>query len=185
MPKPPYNAGLFLLPMLLALPALPQDSASNKTPVQTLRPSPATKDWNRLRDLVTAFITEEGTRKVFSEQGRLAESFASDDSFSRFVAPWRARLSALPATQEEASNVEFEVNQKEDGTTSYLMTFHHPGPANALTIVRTLWQDGSLLKVTFMKGFSNIPFNHSMHDRLMTRDDYYRPPTQYTPIGRH
>jgi hypothetical protein len=144
----------------------------------------ADKNWTRIRTLISFLITDEGTRKVFTSHRGLGESFGSEEHFSFFVAPWRARLSVLPAARQEALDVDLETLQKADGTTTCLMTYHHQEPANAITIVKTVWQGENLLKVVFMKGFSNILDDNAARNRKYEREESYRQPVRPLPGAR-
>jgi len=134
---------------------------------------PTPQEWARLRALVDALVTEEGTRKVFSSQSNLADSFSSEEHFATFVAPWRTRLVPLPLTRQDASAVDVDIRRTAEGITACLMTFHHEEPVNAITIMRTLWRDDHLLKVIFMKGFANIRLS-SPHRNRMDEEDFLR-----------
>lgn len=137
-----------------------------------LGPSAVDKSWNRLRTLMSLLVTDEGTRKAFNNYQTLGDSFSSEDHFSYFVAPWRVRLSVLPASPREAPDVEVEVLSKPNGTTTYLLTYHHQEPANAITIVQSVWLDENLLKVSFMKGFSNVPDNAGRNRKNAWEESY-------------
>ena len=143
------------------------------------------KEWARLRTLMASLVTEEGTRKAFGTYPGLGEAFTSEDQFSYFVAPWRSRLSVLPATRQEAPDVEVELFPKSDGTMTCMMTYHHQQPANAITIVKTVWQSDNLMKVVFMKGFSQIPDDNAARNRLFrSQDEYNRQWSRPAPTRR-
>ncbi|GLH73134.1 hypothetical protein GETHLI_16360 [Geothrix limicola] len=168
---PRSNRAWILSVLLLGVcPGRAQGLAPMATPV----PAAADKYWGRLRTLVSFLVTDEGTRKVFASHRGLGDSFGSEEHFAYFVAPWRPRLSALPANRQEAGGVELETLQKADGTTTCLMTFHHQEPAHAITILKTVWMDDTLLKVSFMKGFAEIPDDNAARNRQYAREEAYR-----------
>lgn len=143
---------------------------------QTAAPAPraATREWGHLCMLTAALSTEEGTRTIYTSHPELGEAFSSEEHFERFVAPWRNRLAKLPPTPPEAPDVDMDVRPKEDGTTTCLLTFHHEAPAHAITILKTLWRDGHLLKLVFMKGFTNVQMG-PQRDRYDYGDSYRSP----------
>ncbi|WP_243318728.1 hypothetical protein [Geothrix paludis] len=100
----------------------------------------------------------------------MADAFSSEEHFATFVAPWRARLAPLPATRQEAPEVDVDIRSTAEGTTACLVTFHHQEPANAITILRTLWQDDHLLRVVFMKGFTNVRLSSPYRNRMDDED---------------
>lgn len=146
------RAWLISFCLLGAPPVWAQSAPQTATPATRM----AAKEWGRLCMLTAALSTEEGTRTIFASHPDLSEAFSSEEHFERFVAPWRSRIVKLPATPPEAPDVDVDVRPKDDGTTTCLLTFHHETPANAITILKTLWQDGRLMKVVFMKGFTNV-----------------------------
>jgi len=172
----------WILPLFLLGVSL--TGAQGPAPASAPVPSMADKNWTRIRTLISFLITDEGTRKVFTSHRGLGESFGSEEHFSFFVAPWRARLSVLPAARQEALDVDLETLQKADGTTTCLMTYHHQEPANAITIVKTVWQGENLLKVVFMKGFSNILDDNAARNRKYEREESYRQPVRPLPGAR-
>jgi hypothetical protein len=116
-------------------------------------------EWNRLRALAAALSTEDGTRDLFARSPMLGEAFSTLDYFFDYVAPWRPRLAALPPSQQEAEGVEVEVTRDGHGASVFRLTYHHEAPANAITIIKTVWQGETLMKLVFMKGFANLDYS--------------------------
>ncbi len=144
---------LWLLSPMVLVGSLAQAQGINPEPppVQVSK-----AEWNRLRELASALATEDGTRDLYTKCPRLMETFSSADYFHTFVAPWRPRLAPLPSSQKEAEGVDLEVTRDAYGASTYRLTYHHEQPANAITIVKSVWQGETLLKLTFLKGFANI-----------------------------
>ncbi|HEX9082028.1 MAG TPA: hypothetical protein VF768_07095 [Holophagaceae bacterium] len=111
------------------------------------------KLWSHLRVLVSQLGTEEGTRTVFLENPGLGDAFSSLDTFDYFIKPWRTRLVPLPATLQEARHLDLDLDRMSDGTSICRITFHHPGEARAITIMKTVWRGEHLVKLEFLKGF--------------------------------
>jgi hypothetical protein len=116
-------------------------------------------EWTRLRELTAALTTEHGTRALFERSPSLVEAFSSEDVFFAFVAPWRSRITRLPASLQEAQDVEVEVKRDGRGSSTFRLTYYHQQPANAITILRAGWQGDSLFKLGFMKGFTHEQTN--------------------------
>ena len=177
MAKSQIHCWIFLLLLVGVLPARSQDFYAPRS--QELKPPPGTsssvtgKDWIRLRTLVSALSTEQGTQKVFTSNSGLGDAFSSEEHFCSFVAPWRSRLILLPPSQQEATDVDVELRKRPDGTTTCLLTFHHQKPENAITILKLVWLDDSLTKVAFMKGFAQIPDDNASRNRRHAMEDYY------------
>lgn len=177
------RAWIFLVLLGGALPGQSQDFYGRPQDYygkpQELKPPPGesssvtSKDWARLRTLVSALGNEQGTQGIFSSNGGLRDSFTSAEHFCSFVAPWRTRLTPLPASQPEAPDVEVELRKRSDGTTTCLLTFHHQKPENAITILKLVWLDDSLLKLAFLKGFAQIPDDNASRNRRYAIEDSY------------
>lgn len=168
------------LAWMLALLAHPQAPLRAQAPASPAQPPVSKGEWARLSSVAAALCSEQGTQGLYISQPALADSFASDAFFSEFVAKWRPRLSPLPAAWKEGGNIDVDVRHREDGTTTYMVTFHHEQPENAITILKTVWQDQALIKVDFMKGFSHVSFDNASKIRQQNQaDDYQRQVQQY------
>lgn len=119
--------------------------------------SPA--EWSRLRALTTSLRTPEGCRSIFRAQPRLSSNYTSEDFFLGKMAKWQGRIHSIEEKQEQAKDLSVEVFHREDGTEVYYLTFHHREPVNSITILKSIWQEDSLLAVDLMKGFTKVPFS--------------------------
>lgn len=101
---------------------------------------------------MVSLSTDAGSRELYLKQPRMGQNFASLDHFLDYAAKWRPGLSPLPESIHKAlEQVDISVREKPDGTSIYL-TFYHREPPNTLTYLRTIWVNGALAKLEFIKG---------------------------------
>lgn len=164
----------------LVSPTLPaQDSDATEAPT----PPVSKAEWKRLQTLTSKLVSEEATLKLYQESPGLGDSFGSNESFSDLVSKWRQKISPLMDTWSDSPNVEVKVNRKEDGTDVFFLTFYHEKPANSMTILKTVWSSNNLLKISFLKGFANVPYDNASRVRYLNKQeddmrrwrDYYQP----------
>lgn len=130
-------------------------------------------EWNRLRAVTLALVTEEGTKKLFRETPSLGEAFYSETVFLEQIAKWRPKISALPERWTAMANAEVNPHESQDGTLSYFVTYHHGDAINSITILRTNWRDNTLTTLSFMKGLANVPYDKATKNRDYNGYDTY------------
>lgn len=131
-------------------------------------------EWSRLRSLTESLRTTEGCRRVFRSQPDLASAYASEEFFLSKMVKWQGRIQPIDEKQEQARDLSMEVLHRDDGTQIYYLTFHHREPANAITILKSVWRADSLVAVDLMRGFAKVPFSSA--DYQPSRHHYYMPP---------
>jgi hypothetical protein len=133
----------------------------------TLDASDATglPQWATIRRITELLQTDEGALTFLHENPLLASQYAADSYFLDYVAKWRPRVPVLPYAQdsEEESDSTWCVIDG-DGTRATSVTFHHPVPENAITILTIRWEDQQIASLTFMRGFENVtPRRHRLN----------------------
>lgn len=152
--------------------------AAQVAEAQPAMPRLSPNEWSRLKVLADNLRTPEGCSRVFRSQPDLASAYASEDFFLGKMAKLQSRIQPVSEKQDQALDLSLEVLRREDGTRIYYLTFHHREPANAITILKSVWRDDSLEAVELMKGFAKVPF--SFADQQQSRRYYYNSPPRGT-----
>lgn len=154
--------------------------AAQTAPALPAMPKLSQGEWSRLKALTDSLRSVEGCRRVYRAQPGLASAYSSEEFFLGKMAIWQGRIQPLEEKQEQAKDLTLEILQREDGTQAYYLTFHHHEPPNAITILKSVWRDDSLVALDLLKGFAKVPF--SSVEQKQPRYYYGTPPPK-TPTS--
>ena len=154
--------------------------AAQTAPAPPAMPKLSQSEWSRLKALTDNLRSPEGCRRVYRAQPGLASAYSSEEFFLGKMANWQGRIQPLEEKQEQAKDLTLEILRREDGTQAYYLTFHHQEPANAITILKSVWRDDSLVALDLLKGFAKVPF--SSVEQQQPRYYYGTPPPK-TPAS--